>query len=72
MAREQVTLDSYRCDGCGKEKYAAQDDEPPFGYHGTVYEISAHGGSGGADYYACRLACVRVAVAKSVERAWKA
>lgn len=70
MAHRTVTLDSYRCDGCGKERYAAEDGEAPYGLHGNVFEINARGGSGAADFYACRPACIRKAVTAATERAW--
>lgn len=67
MAHRTVTLDSYMCDGCGRERYAAEDGELPYGFHGNVMEVSRSGGNGGP-FYACRAACLRKAVAAAAER----
>jgi hypothetical protein len=69
MAQRTITLDVHTCDGCGTERYAAEDGELPHGFHGNVMEISKSGGDGG-EFYACRSACIRKAVVAAVERQW--
>lgn len=66
--KSAVTLTEYTCDGCGRTVLANEEvDGPPYGYHGSVTEITGLGGNG-ADWYAHQAACIRKAVTNALAR----
>jgi hypothetical protein len=66
---EEVTLITYTCDGCDKTQEIVKGaEELPFGYHGSVVWISAHGGSNSLEFWACRAACLQKAIRNVCER----
>lgn len=59
--KQPVNLIEYHCDSCGTVVYSDQEGNPVRGYYGTANYVETTG-SIGADWYACRRACVRAAV----------
>lgn len=67
MASEEVKATIHECDGCGRRFTQTEYDELPWGYHGHVSHIGAHGGSGGS-FFACRESCIKRAVVTAEDR----
>lgn len=66
----EITATEYVCDGCGRSDIRPVDAEPPNGFHGTVRQITDGGGSAEAIWWACKQACIKLAIRRSLDEAW--
>jgi hypothetical protein len=68
MSVKKVKAFEYTCDGCGAIHVRVQDQELPFGFHGTAVKVDEYGGTNGFDWYACRPSHIQSAVENAIER----
>lgn len=72
MTVESIRVQKWTCDGCGREQIVDPnvftDVKEPNGYHGQVFAILEHGGSGNQKWFACTENCIQKAVFAAVNR----
>jgi len=63
----------WRCDSpkCRHIVIKLADDEYPYGFHGSVYQVNSAGGSDSVEWYACSQAHIKAAVLAVTERGWQ-
>lgn len=62
MARQEIKVMEFTCDGCGKEVWVPLHDGPPVPwFNGTVIWHHGGGGSGG-EWDACSEKCIKKAI----------
>lgn len=64
MAKVEIKIDRYTCNGCGKEVDGDVDGQAAFGYHGTTTLVDDIGKGAGRkfEWFACRLSHVKSAI----------
>lgn len=67
MAQRRITVTEYTCDGCGSTQVGTITDDV-YGIMGKATEHTTNGGHG-ANWFACRRACVSAAVATALDLA---
>ena len=67
---KRVNAFRFECGACGAVQLVENKDEV-IGLGGKVWEISQTAGCA-AEWFACKRACVTVAIGKALEKAWEA
>jgi hypothetical protein len=68
MSVKKVKAFEYTCDGCGTIHVRVQDQELPFGFHGTAVKVDEAGGTNGFGWYACESSHIQDAVENVIDR----